>query len=45
MVFHRSQKQVQYSNTKINNIDITNNVSQLIVLWIILTADLKWKKT
>ena len=29
---------------KINNIEI-NRVSQFIFLWIMLSADLKWKKT
>ena len=44
MFFHHNQKQVQYTNIKINNIEI-NRVSQFNFLWIILSADLKWKQT
>ena len=40
MVFHPNQKQVQYPNIKINNIEI-NRVTQLNFLGIILSADLK----
>ena len=40
MFFHHNQKQVQYPNIKINNIEI-NRVSQFIFLVIILSADLK----
>ena len=43
MFFHHNQKQVKYLNIKINNIEI-NRVNQLNFLWIIWSADLKWKK-
>ena len=43
MFFHHNQKQVQYQNIKINNIEIYR-VSQLNFLGINLSADLKWKK-
>ena len=43
MVFHHNQKQVQYPNIKINNIEI-NRVSQLKFLGIILSAILKKHK-
>ena len=42
-VFHHNQKQVQYPNIKINNIE-SNRVSQFYFLGIILSANLKWKK-
>ena len=42
MFFHHNQKQVQYPNIKINNIEI-NHVIQFNFLVIILSADLKWK--
>ena len=41
MVFHHNQKQLQYPNIKINNIEI-NCVSQLNFFGIILSADLKY---
>ena len=43
MVFHQNQKQVQYPNININNIEI-NHVSQLKLLGLILSVHLKWKK-
>ena len=43
MVFHHNQKQVQYPNIKINNIEINRDI-QFNFLVIILSADLKWKK-
>ena len=43
MVFHLNQKQVQYTNININNIEI-NRVSQFNFLGIMMSADLKWKK-
>ena len=43
MVFHHNQKQVQYPNIKINNIEI-NRCQPVYFLGLILSADIKWKK-
>ena len=43
MFFHHNQKQLQYTNIKINNIAI-NRVSQFNFSGIILSVDPTWKK-